>query len=86
MLSTTFYPALPYASLILVDAMLGPYTSASDAVRGVLVGGAEKKEDTWGSVKEAREGMLKRGVWRAWEARAFNTFIVSVVLSLGVGA
>jgi pimeloyl-ACP methyl ester carboxylesterase len=75
MLTTTFEPMPQWSGMILVEPLLFPRGPRSLDVQALLVNSVKKKKDTWASVAEARKELLTKAQWRAWDPRAFESFL-----------
>ncbi|TFK95989.1 Alpha/beta hydrolase fold-1 [Pterulicium gracile] len=74
LLSPTVSPPIPWTALIAVDVMITAPTPKAITVQNFLAASTEKQVDTWTSLEQAREVMLKKAPWRSWDKRAFEAF------------
>ncbi|TFK95878.1 hypothetical protein BDV98DRAFT_346518 [Pterulicium gracile] len=54
--------------------MITAPTPKAITVQNFLAASTEKQVDTWTSLQQAREAMLKKAPWRSWDKRAFEAF------------
>ncbi|KAJ2914575.1 hypothetical protein MD484_g5853, partial [Candolleomyces efflorescens] len=76
MLLAGHFPQVKFESLICCDLMC-MHERFGGTAKEFLVGGAERRRDTWPSKEEAYKIMKARGTWKTWDERVLRIFVAS---------